>query len=104
VRSSFAYIGPFTHGKSYPKIQFETDVAGSEADCNVATGAGCTAPPAGAKLYPFWTLGHGGRLGGCVWHFGNVIAGNTTATFGHDAQYGTRPTWPGMEERWPVQC
>jgi hypothetical protein len=24
-----------------------------------------------------------------VWHFGNVIAGNTTATFGRDAQYGT---------------
>ena len=87
--TSFAYIGPFSHGKSYPKIQFETDVAGSEADCNVATGAGCTAPPAGAKFYPFWTLGHGGRLGGCVWHFGNVIAGNTAATFGRDAQYGT---------------
>ena len=24
-----------------------------------------------------------------MWHFGNVIAGNTTATFGRDAQYGT---------------
>ena len=86
--TSFAYIGPFSHGKSYPKIQFETDVAGSEANCNVTTGAGCTAPPTGAKFYPFWTLGHGGKLG-CVWHFGNVIAGQTSKTFGKDAQYGT---------------
>ena len=29
--TSFAYIGPFSHGKSYPQIQFETDIAGSEA-------------------------------------------------------------------------
>ena len=86
--TSFAYIGPFSHGKSYPQIQFETDVAGSEANCNVTTGAGCTAPPTGAKFYPFWTLGNGGRLG-CVWHFGNVIAGQTARTFGKDAQYGT---------------
>ncbi len=86
--TSFAYIGPSSHGKSYPKIQFETDVAGSEANCNVTTGAGCTAPPTGAKFYPFWTLGNGGRLG-CVWHFGNVIAGQTARTFGKDAQYGT---------------
>ena len=86
--TSFAYIGPSSHGKSYPQIQFETDVAGSEADCNVGTGAGCTAPPTGARFYPFWTLGHGGQLGGCVWHFGNVIAGQTTSTFGRDAQYG----------------
>jgi hypothetical protein len=66
----------------------ETDAAGSEADCNVTTGAGCTAPHTGARFCPFWTLGHGGRLGHCVWHFGNVIAGHTTATFGRDAQYG----------------
>ena len=86
--TSFAYIGPFSHGKSYPHIQFETDVAGSEAACNTTTGAGCTAPPTGAKFYPFWTLGNGGRLG-CVWHFGNVIRGQTSKTFGGDAQYGT---------------
>lgn len=86
--TSFAYIGPSSHGKSYPKIQFETDVAGSEANCNVTTGAGCSAPPTGAKFYPFWTLGNGGQLG-CVWHFGNVIAGQTARTFGKDAQYGT---------------
>ena len=80
----FAYIGPFSHGKSYPKIQFETDVAGSEAMCDVTTGAGCTAPPAGAKFYPFWTLSRG-----CVWNFGNVIPGKTAQAFGGDAQYGT---------------
>ena len=50
IPTSFAYIGPFTHGKSYPKIQFETDIAGSEADCNVATGAGCTALPRGREV------------------------------------------------------
>jgi hypothetical protein len=86
--TSFAYRGPVSHGKTYPKIQFETDLAGSEANCNVTTGAACTAPPTGAKFYPFWTLGNGGSLG-CVWHFGNVIAGQTSKTFGKDAQYGT---------------
>ena len=49
-------------------------------------GAGCTTPPTGAKFYPFWTLGHAGRLG-CVWNFGNVIPSQTTRTFGGDAQY-----------------
>lgn len=82
--TSFAYIGPFSHGKSYPQIQFETDLAGSEQLCNVTTGANCTAPPAGAKFYPFWTLSHN-----CTWNFGNVIPGQTARTFGKDGQYGT---------------
>jgi hypothetical protein len=82
--TSFAYIGPFSHGKSYPQIQFETDIAGSEADCNVTTGAGCTAPPGGAEFYAFWSLTHS-----CVWNFGNVIPGRTATDFGGDAQYGT---------------
>ena len=82
--TSFAYIGPFSHGKSYPQIQFETDIAGSEADCNIATGAGCTAPPGGAQFYPFWSLARG-----CVWNFGDVIPGRTKTDFGGDAQYGT---------------
>jgi hypothetical protein len=85
--SSFAYVGPFSKGKSYPKIQFETDALGSENNCDPTTGAGCTVPPAGAKFYPFWTLGHGSL--GCVWNFGDVIPGQTTNTFGADAQYGT---------------
>jgi hypothetical protein len=86
--TSFAYIGPFTHGRSYPQIQFETDIAGSEADCNVATGAGCTAPPLGAKFYAFWSLSRSHQLG-CSWNFGDVIRGRTITDFGGDAQYGT---------------
>jgi hypothetical protein len=82
--TSFAYIGPHSHGRSYPQIQFETDAAGSEANCNPATGGGCAVPPGGAKFYPFWSLSRG-----CVWNFGNVIPGQTKSTFGGDAQYGT---------------
>jgi hypothetical protein len=85
--TSFAYAGPFSHGKSYPNIQFETDLAGSENNCNITTGAGCTAPPAGAKFYPFWTLNHS-----CVWNFGDVIPGQTARNFGADAQYGVPDT------------
>ncbi|HUY51078.1 MAG TPA: hypothetical protein VMV92_36150 [Streptosporangiaceae bacterium] len=86
--TSFAYMGPFSHGRSYPNIQFETDVAGSENNCDIATGTGCTAPPAGARFYPFWSLGHGSGAG-CVWNFGDNIAGQTVRNFGGDAQYGT---------------
>ena len=85
--TSFAYIGPYSHGRSYPQIQFETDAAGSEANCNVTTGAGCAVPPGGAKFYPFWSLSRG-----CVWNFGNVIPGQTRTAFGGDAQYGTPDT------------
>ena len=86
--TSFAYIGPFSHGRTYPKIQFETDAAGSEFTCDIGTGAGCTVPPAGAAFYPFWTLGKSGSLG-CAWNFGNNIAGRTVTNFGGAAQYGT---------------
>ena len=85
--TSFAYLGPFTNGRTYPQVQFETDIAGSEFDCNIATGAGCTAPPAGAAFYAFWSLGHSGSLG-CAWNFGDVIPGQTINSFGGDAQYG----------------
>jgi hypothetical protein len=85
--TTFAYLGPFSHGKTYPQIQFETDIAGSEADCTIATGAGCTAPPTGAAFYPFWSLGKSGSLG-CAWNFGDVIPGRTVSNFGGDAQYG----------------
>jgi hypothetical protein len=81
----FRYYGPFdAHGSSYPSIQFETDVAGSEFLCDVGTGTDCTAPPIGAKFYPFWTLGSA-----CQWNFGNTIAHQTLETFGGDAEYGT---------------
>jgi len=89
--TTFQYAGPFTAGgQTYPQLQFETDAGGSEALCNVATGADCTAPPLGAQFYPFWSLGTG-NLGftgtSCVWNFGNTEP-TTIAAFGKDAQYG----------------
>jgi hypothetical protein len=91
--TTFQYIGPFTKsGHTYPLVQFETDAAGSENLCNITTGVGCTAPPIGAKFYPFWSLsplsgGMGGHSAGCVWNFGNDQP-NTLLDFGRDAQYG----------------
>ena len=87
--TAWDYAGPFDkRGKPYPQIQFESNVGGSEALCNVATGAGCTEPPAGAQFYPFWSLsGNARTLGVCVWNFGNVIPA-TKQTFGKDAEYG----------------
>lgn len=83
--TSFSYYGPFqANGHSYPQVQFETDVAGSESMCNFSDGTGCTAPPIGAAFYPYWTLGSG-----CQWNFGNTIAGHTINSFGGDAEYGT---------------
>ena len=98
VPTSIRYIGPFDQaGQTYPQIQFETDIPGSEFLCNTFTGLNCTAPPLSAKFYPFWTLtnkkgqnvGHGlFPAGACVWNFGNVIKGVTTRNLGKDAQYG----------------
>lgn len=90
----FSYIGPFDgNGRSYPQIQFETDVGGSETFCNTSTGAGCTAPPLGPgnapTFYPFWTVGRDAHTGACVWNFGNTIAGQTRQNFGGAAEYGT---------------
>ncbi|HET6871125.1 MAG TPA: hypothetical protein VFH80_34755 [Solirubrobacteraceae bacterium] len=92
--NSANYIGPFTGGRTYPTVQFETDVGGSENLCNPASGVGCTAPPISASFYPFWTLGsaHGRQSlrtphGLCVWNFGNVLP-TTTQDFGRDAEYG----------------
>ena len=92
--TTFQYIGPFTTGgHTYPLVQYETDAAGSENLCTVATGVGCTVPPIGAKFYPFWSLSPlsgrmGGHSAGCVWNFGNDQP-NTVLDFGRDAQYGT---------------
>jgi hypothetical protein len=92
-----SYIGPFTSGKPYPTIQFESDVGGSSNLCDTSTGAGCLVPPISAAFYPYWSLSNpGGRSwsrrtpsGTCVWNFGKSIRGLTTQDFGGDAQYGT---------------
>jgi hypothetical protein len=95
--TSIRYVGPFTRGGNiYPKVQFETDAPASENQCVVATGVNCTAPPQGARFYPFWTLTNQQRFGvamtgsqkPCVWNFGNKIRNVTTNTLGRDKQYG----------------
>jgi hypothetical protein len=91
--TAFEYAGPFqANGKPYPQIQFESDIGGSSALCNVTTGAGCTVPPISAAFYPYWSLsplyGMGGRTTACVWNFGKTLP-NTIENFGKDAQYGT---------------
>jgi hypothetical protein len=91
--TTFQYLGPFTgRGNIYPQVQYETDAPGSEIQCDVASGSGCLVPPAGAKFYPFWSLGPlvtglGGHNAGCAWNFGNDQP-NTVTDFGKDAQYG----------------
>jgi hypothetical protein len=95
----FRYAGPFDpSGHPYPQIQFETDVGASEISCDLNTGAGCTAKPAGAQFYPFWTTGRQDRPQGfpgtghnhvCLWNFGNDITDATRDDFGKTAQYGT---------------
>ena len=97
VPTSARYAGPFDQaGNAYPRIQFETDAAGSEFLCNIFTGLNCVAPPLAAHFYPYWTMtnkpGQGiGRLfraPACIWNFGDFIPGVTTQAFGGDAQYG----------------
>jgi hypothetical protein len=90
--TAFQYVGPFSYGKAYPKIQFETDISGSANLCNPATGAGCVVPPTSAAFYPFWSMSPtysalGTHSTSCVWNFGNVLP-TTIKTFGEDAQYG----------------
>jgi hypothetical protein len=92
--TAFQYVGPFqANGKPYPQVQYESDIAGSEALCNTVTGAGCTVPPADANFYPFWSLSKQflplGSFGtSCAWNFGNTLP-NTFEKFGQDAEYGT---------------
>jgi hypothetical protein len=96
---SVRFAGPFmASGAPYPQIQFETDAAGSEFLCNLATQFNCVVPPLGARFYPFWTLTNvkgqsiGKGLfpaGACIWNFGNQIPKVTTQNFGKDMEYGT---------------
>jgi hypothetical protein len=79
---------PTSNGRTYPQIQFETDLAATEFanNCDLTTGANCTVPPPGpGHFYPYWTLARDQQLG-CTWQFGN--AGRTGNSFGGDAQYG----------------
>ena len=79
-------------GRPYPRVQFETDLALTEAGCNLANGEGCAVPPNGpGHFYPYWTQVRNDL--GCTWQFGNVRSGNT---FGADSQYGAvGPTTSG---------
>ncbi len=97
--TSLQYIGPVSHGRGYPQVQFETDVGGSEALCDTHTGRGCTAGPIGAAFYPYWSVGRstpavGSSLpsGTCAFNFGGTIPTATVASFGGDAQYGRPDT------------
>jgi hypothetical protein len=87
------YAGPFTNGKTYPQVQFETDIGGSSFLCDTATGVGCQAPPIGSNFYPYWSLSpkffpFGSKAASCVWNFGGQLP-NTLENFGKDAEYGT---------------
>ena len=81
--STFLQAQPTSHGAGYPRFQFQTDAALSEASCAFPNPAGCKVPPPGApgKFYPYWTLTRS-----CSWEFGNMTNGNT---FGKTAQYGS---------------
>ena len=98
--TSFKYAGPLdAQGNPYPSVQFETDVGGSENNCDTLSGIGWTAPPHKAKFYPFWTLGQqdsgfgtatakGNQNQACLWNFGDRIPGITSEDFHGDAEYG----------------
>jgi hypothetical protein len=93
--TSFKYAGPLdAQGNPYPSVQFETDVGGSENDCDTLSGIGCTAPPHKASFYPFWSIGRQGSSFGtatakaCLWNFGDRTPGITSEDFNGDAQYG----------------
>lgn len=80
------------YNQPFPIVQFETDVSASEASCT-PNGVGCTAPPAGAAFYPFYSLSTGNWNGSgdggqnCSLVFGN-FTGFGYNNFGGDAQYG----------------
>jgi hypothetical protein len=82
--SPFLQMQPMTRGRRYPRIQFQTNAAASEASCR-PTGVGCAVPPPAGpgRFYPWWTQA---RVNGeCVWEFGMMRNGNT---FGRTHQYG----------------
>jgi hypothetical protein len=102
-------VGPFqADGQPYPQVQYETDIGGSSALCNTATGAGCTVPPISANFYPYWSLSPalfplGQTQTSCVWNFGGNLP-NTYENFGGDAEYGHPDlSWYGGTSISPVE-
>ena len=101
--TTFRYVGPFQPTvATYPQIQFETDAPGSEYLCNIATGVGCTAPPIGAKFYPFWSLSPlFGGLGGALDRVRVELRQDQPNTIGTSARTPStaRRTWPATAAR-----
>jgi hypothetical protein len=88
----------FFDSVNYTRMAFEADLPRIETNtCNRTTGAGCTLIPTTDKgkpaaFYPFFSAFQNGVQderggGGCVWAFGNHLAGATD--FGRNAQYGS---------------
>jgi len=85
--SSFQQSTPVSRGSLYPRSFFQTDLALSEATCQVSF-SGCTVPPPGpGNFYPYWSRIRQGNQ--CSILFGNVSSGPGVTNFGGDAQYGT---------------
>jgi hypothetical protein len=82
----------------FSQVAFETDTPSFESQCDIATGAGCTAQPVEAQFYPIYSAGRligGGSFGNgpsnpCVWQFGGPHYTGTKNNFGGtaNAEYG----------------
>jgi hypothetical protein len=96
---------PTSDGRTYPEMQFVTDMSATEHDCNTVSGKGCVMPPPGpGHFYPYWTLGKVGSS--CVWEMGDMHNGTT---FGADAEWGrvspnTLGAFEGPIRRNPTSC
>jgi hypothetical protein len=98
--STFLQDQPLTSGHQYASMQFETDVAASEATCSPSTLSGCAVPAPGSpgNFYPYFTQASVG--GSCEWEFGQMSTGNS---FGGSAQFdGPSPYFFGNLEG-PIQ-
>jgi hypothetical protein len=78
--------GGIVYSTPYTTMQFKTNVANADSNCNFTNGVGCVVPPNGAAFYPFYS--QLGTRTGCLLTIGNDIPGRTTNDFGKDAQYG----------------
>jgi hypothetical protein len=73
--------------ENYDMSVFEADMPVFEPSCDISSGVGCTNPPAGAKFYPFYSIGNE-KSGTCRWRFGGSSISGTVNTFGDVLQYG----------------